>query len=141
MTECSAEKIDQEILGRLKESALGFIPKQSDFIDAVRSMTGCWAAAYNAMRAYEIDSCLDFSTQDRQEHLKRVDVMIGIGCDLLLLIHHVEDSSDPKVDFTQLHEDLTAALCALRLTRSSMVHSITDLELQSFASSDEPAAA
>jgi hypothetical protein len=137
MTDCTLEKFDQATLGRLKESALGLIPKQSDFVDAVRSLAGCWAAVYNALRSFELECCFDFSPEGRRGHVQNLGAMIAVGCDLLLLIHSVEDESDPKVDFSQLHEDLTGALCALRLSRSSMTHSIADIELQSFAPSDE----
>ena len=133
MTTCTYSKIDRASLVKLKERALGCEhPNWDDIISLVKSVVGNWAKLYNSIRQFEMEKCLEFSPAERAEHLSCIEASIDVGCDLLLLVHYVEDKSDPKRDLSDLNTDITHALRALKLSRSSFSEDVSDVELPSF---------
>jgi len=133
MTTCTADQIDPAILGRLKETALGSEnPNWDDIVVMVKSIVGQWADLYNKVRAVELHRSFDLGSEERASHLRVLENLILGGCDLLLLVHFVEDKADPRRDLSDINTDLTNALRALKLSRSAFSHSIESLELKSF---------
>ncbi|MES2659638.1 MAG: hypothetical protein V4689_13555 [Verrucomicrobiota bacterium] len=137
MNSCIAEDIQQVKLGKLKEKVLVHDRTNWDEIIAlVKSAVGAWANSYNQLRSSQLVAEFKISKDKQDEHLQIIEETILIGCDLLLLVHYVEDKSDPKRDLSEINSDLTNALRALKLSRSAFSHPVDEREFASFLPSE-----
>jgi hypothetical protein len=112
---------EDSVLRRLKETAaFNRRPDWNSVSEVVTRIAGIWTFEYDAIIVAERGRCFEFpNAEERNAHRERIEQLLAYGCDLLLVIHAVEDESNPPVELTSIEKKLVYALRVLKIAQSA----------------------
>jgi len=102
--------------------------KWADVRETLEEVVGYWACEYDRLVQIGFEEGFCFiESSDRKAHCEATSELLDVGCDLLLIIHLVEDGSEPPVVLKEMERSLTNALRALKIAKSAYSRSTEGL--------------
>ncbi|MGJ8634654.1 MAG: hypothetical protein ACSHX7_12125 [Luteolibacter sp.] len=100
----------------------------NDIRERLEDILGQWAGDYDRLVQVGFENGFSFEEPSgRKEHYEAISELLNVGCDLLLIIHLVEDSSEPPIVLKEMERSLTTALKALKIAKSAYSRSTQGL--------------
>lgn len=106
--------------------------KWCDIREQLEDILGQWAGDYDRLVQVGFENGFSFEdSSDRKAHHEAISELLNVGCDLLLIIHLVEDGSEPPIVLREMERSLTNALRALKIAKSAYSRSTQGLHSHS----------